>query len=153
MKAISIRPEWAMPIWTWQKQVECRTWSTDYRGPLLICSSSRKTARCIAGHALCVVELLDVVPFAEEHLELSLMDSVPADSYAWILGGDPEKTGWVEPFPVKGKLKLYDVDDELIRIIPDDIGTVEAIERYYEPLVHLPREADRSFWDDMKANW
>ena len=40
MKALSIIPWYAMDILEGYKTVECRTWKTNYRGPILICSSS-----------------------------------------------------------------------------------------------------------------
>ena len=108
MKALSLRPEWAMPVMFGAKTVEVRSWKTDYRGKLLICSSNRPTAGTIAGHALCVVNLVDVVPFEDIHMEESLLDSFPDKPvYAWLLSN----VEWVEPFPVKGQLGLYDVDD------------------------------------------
>ena len=40
MKAISVRQPWAHMIMCGTKQYEYRTWSTDHRGDLLICSSA-----------------------------------------------------------------------------------------------------------------
>ena len=36
MKALSLRPHWAYAIFHLGKDIENRTWSTAYRGPLLI---------------------------------------------------------------------------------------------------------------------
>ena len=40
MKAISIQQPWAHLILTDEKQYEYRSWSTDHRGDLLVCSSA-----------------------------------------------------------------------------------------------------------------
>lgn len=151
MKALSLRPEWAMPVMLGEKTVEVRTWRTDYRGQLLICSSNRPIAGAIAGHAFCIVELLDVVPFTHEHLEVSLLGEMPdRQCYAWMLG-DVE---WIEPFPVKGRLGLYDVDDTLIHVIPYTVSNGDALRRYYEPLMkwsdRYTSEAEtRKWWNDL----
>lgn len=69
MKALSVQPYWATSILQKTKTVECRTWKTDYRGDLLICASSGPWwAGSIRKHALCVVELLDIVPLRRKHL-------------------------------------------------------------------------------------
>lgn len=107
MKALSIAPDYAMWILVEDKTIECRTWKTNYRGDILICSTAQKWEGTIPGHALCVVELYDVVPFRKEHLEGACMDEMPSkDSYAWML----RNVRWIKPFPVKGKLSLWECD-------------------------------------------
>lgn len=146
MKALSLRPEWAMPVLLCQKTVECRTWKTDYRGRLLICASARKCPATIAGKALCTVELIDVVPFGPEHLEDALLypEDVPDGAWAWIIGN----VEWIEPFDVKGKLHLFDVDDGLIRVIPPEVDDGEALRRFYEPHIWWGRDkaGARAIW-------
>lgn len=39
MKALSIKQPWASLVATGIKNIECRTWKTNYRGEILICSS------------------------------------------------------------------------------------------------------------------
>ena len=70
MKALSLLPYWAMDILEDYKTVECRTWKTDYRGTIVICSSIRKQHRCIASHALCLADLVDIVPFKKSILRM-----------------------------------------------------------------------------------
>lgn len=80
-----------------------------------------------------------------------MLDAIPdRDSYAWILDG----LEWIEPFPVKGQLGLYDVDDSLISVIPDSVSDRDALKAYYEPLMkwsdRYTNEADvREWWDDL----
>jgi hypothetical protein len=123
MKALSIRQPWATFIAVGDKTVECRSWKTDYRGDLLICSSATKQelnwARmsdneraCFPlGQAVCVVTLADVRPFQKSDLKGAMTDEMPDPSiYAWEL----ENLRYIEPFPVKGKLNFFNVDDEKI---------------------------------------
>lgn len=132
MKALSLMPEWAMAVLLGWKTVECRTWKTDYRGELLICASSKAWPGSIAKHALCIVNLADIVPFKKEHLEAAGMDVMPeTESYAWIF----DNLAWVEPFEVKGKLHIFDVPDDKIKTIPPEIDNVTALKKYYEPLM------------------
>ena len=110
MRALSIIPCYAMNILEGYKTVECRSWRTDYRGTILICSSNRKQHRCICGHTLCLVDLVDVVIFEKKHLKDADMDQMPSElCYAWIL----ENIRPVVPVPVKGKLHLWDYDGEI----------------------------------------
>lgn len=150
MKAISLKPEWALPVMLGVKTIECRTWKTDYRGPLLICASASKVPGCISGHALCTVNLLDIEPFKPEHLDDALIDDAPAGAYAWRI----ELADWIEPFTVKGKLHLYDVDDELINSIPESVTNSDALDRFYEPLVHWGRDEStwREWWQEVTAH-
>lgn len=118
MKAISIHPFYAMAIADGIKTVECRTWKTDYRGPLLICSTAKKYHGTIPGHALCVVTLKDVVPFELKHLQPAMMtkkDYQPGAFYAWIL----EDNRIIKPIPLKGKLSLWNYDGPIEYIPPE----------------------------------
>jgi hypothetical protein len=115
MKALSLKPEWAHQILCGEKNIEYRTWQTKHRGDLLICSSANpKRKGMISGHALIVCTLSDII--YNEH------DGI----YEWHLTNFRE----IIPFPVKGKLNLYDVDDSLIKYLPSDMTDEEA-ENYY----------------------
>jgi hypothetical protein len=111
MKALSIHPTFAMNIFCGLKTVECRTWKTDYRGDILICSTNKKIKGTIPGHALCVVNLKDIVPFERKHLKAACMYSNEYQDgcYAWLL----DNLRFVRPVPVKGKLSLWDYDGDL----------------------------------------
>lgn len=110
MKALSVRQPWAEMIASGEKDIEYRSWATSYRGPLLICASQgwdpdgpcppEDKAKYPRGVAVCVVDLVDIE--VEE----------PGEAYDWIL----ENPRRVDPFPVKGKLHLYDVDTAAIHI-------------------------------------
>ena len=98
MKALSVMPYPADRIASGEKVEEYRSWQTEYRGDLLICASSRNEGPdLVRGHAICVVELYDIRKDGDR-------------DFAWLI----RNVRFVEPFPVKGKLHLYDVDDEKI---------------------------------------
>lgn len=138
MKAISIRNPWAHEILCELKKYEYRTWSTNYRGPLLICSSATpKIEDTIPGHALVVATLEDVTLVNSKNFIEFDLDAPPEGKlYAWHL----TDTKAIKPFPVKGKLNFYNVDDELIEYIEEgDLSEEEALEiysKYYEPLLY-----------------
>lgn len=143
MKALSLWPEWAMTALCGRKTVEWRSWSTDYRGDVLICSSARKSAPAVCGHALCVVRLVDVVPFTDEHMEAACLDELPDGGYAWLL----DDLRLIEPFPVKGRQRLFDVD-HAVDVVP---FCRESFVRFYEPFMtwsdaQTTEEQGREIW-------
>lgn len=126
MKALSVKPNYAHEIMTEQKIFEYRSWDTRHRGDLLICSTARKLKGFIAGHALCVVNLRDTRKLSD-------------GTFAWVL----DDVRLIKPFKVKGQLRLFEVDDSLIKypeksdvIIENGIEIIsdEFFETYYEPL-------------------
>lgn len=96
MKAISIRPDYAFDILSGNKETEYRTWQTDHRGDLLICSTQKRIPGTIPGSALivCSIDRIDKT------------DS----GFAWRLG-NPRT---IQPFKVKGQQRIFNVDDSLI---------------------------------------
>lgn len=148
MKALSIDPEYTWYIFNNEKTIECRTWKTNYRGPLLICASKIPVPGCISGHAYCTAELVDVVDFDESHVEAAMMEGVPeGKAYAWIL----DDVRPIYPIPVRGTIGLFDVDDSLIKYLDeefsDDVTEAELekagrefFEKYINPLVYLPAQ-------------
>lgn len=140
MKAISIRNPFAHLILCGEKEYEYRTWQTDYRGDLLICSSARpKIKNTVMGHALCIVRLDDIAEVtAKNYAEFDLDEKPDGKLYAWHL----TNLRVINPFPVKGKLNFFEVDDSLIKIFDDgsDNLTDEEAEKWYNevfaPLVY-----------------
>ena len=124
VRALSIMPQYAHEILIGKKNIEYRTWKTDYRGDILICASSKKRKGTISCHAICVVKLADI------HIE-GYWEGKP--DYGW----DLEDVRLIKPFPVKGKLNIYEVDASLVEILAP-INTDEAKvvwEKYYKPLL------------------
>lgn len=96
MKALSVPQPWASRIASGAKRVEYRSWSTKYRGPLLIVASRRPRLPGLPlGLALCVAELVGCTWDRQ------------AGGYAWQLRNIRPLA---QPFPVKGCLGLYEVE-------------------------------------------
>ncbi|WP_283679194.1 ASCH domain-containing protein [Lentilactobacillus sp. Marseille-Q4993] len=127
MKALSIRADYANEIFMGDKVEEYRSWKTDYRGPLLVCTTQRKIKGTIPGHAFVIVNLYDIEKLGDR-------------DYAWQI----EVEDFIEPFPVKGKLHLYDVDDSLIHIHkelrpenkPNQATFDKYFDKYIQPLIY-----------------
>ena len=101
MTAISVFPRWADMIRRGEKTIELRSWATDHRGPLLICATKNPPGPR-AGHAVCVVDLIEVRAME------------PADAYAACTRYDPRLYSWIfsnirliTPFPVRGQQRLF----------------------------------------------
>jgi hypothetical protein len=136
MKAISIKPHFAHQILCGTKTTEYRTWQTKHRGDLLICSSAApKEKGTISGHALIVCRLAAVEPLSKRELKQIGIDEQPEKPiYGWRL----TDFRTIKPFPVKGKLNLFNVDDKLIEYIDEEHMTGkeldETFNRYFKPL-------------------
>lgn len=136
MKALSIRPDFALMIATGFKTVECRTWKTDYRGDIVICSTAKKIKDTIPGHAICVAELKDCCTFTRDHLKAAVMsenDFWEDAFYAWVLGN----VRLIEPIPVKGKLSLWNFNEPIKFIKPAENEAEEELQfdQYYRNLL------------------
>lgn len=118
MKALSVRGDYIMDIIAGKKKIEHRTWKTNYRGPLLMCSTAKKVAGAAPGYAICVVNLKSIQYFPFE------------DLYYWNI----EFADVIKPIHVKGQLKLFNVDDDLIKPI-----SRKEFELEVRPLVYTPK--------------
>ncbi|MCI6062597.1 ASCH domain-containing protein [Lactobacillus amylovorus] len=101
MKALSVRGDYVMEMINGHKKVEYRTWKTNYRGPILMCSTTKKVAGAAPGYALCIMNL--------EQITWSDIDQC----YYWYIN----LKSVIEPIHVKGQLKLFSVEDNLIKPI------------------------------------
>ena len=104
MKAISIKEPWSTFIWSGDKTIETRTWKTKYRGKLLLCASKYPVSP-LSGNAFAMATLCDCRPMIKEDEEKALCDMYPG-AYSWFLANVKR----VSPFPVKGRLGLFEVD-------------------------------------------
>ena len=118
MKALSVRGDYVMDMITGKKKIEYRTWSTKYRGPLLMCSTARKVAGSAPGYAICIVNLYNI-----EYSELD-------DLYYWHI----KDVRVIKPIHVKGQLKLFNVPNKLIKVISKD-----QFEDEIKPLIYQPK--------------
>lgn len=114
MKALSLKQPWASYVAIGRKTIETRTWSTKYRGKLLIVSSKTYDKNfpyanflgpnLPLGMALAIVDLVDcrLMKYGDGPQALIYRPGF----YSWLLAM-VEK---IDPFPVKGQLGLYEVD-------------------------------------------
>lgn len=135
MKAISVKQPFATLILSGYKSIETRTWSTAYRGPLLICASKQPHAgswlcenRELSarqsvmsypitfplGAMLCIVDLVDCRPMQQSD-ELKACCRIYPGAWAWEL----ENVRPVFTKHVKGRLSFYDVPDSEIVLRPN----------------------------------
>ena len=117
MKALSVRGDYVMDMITGKKKIEYRTWSTKYRGPLLMCSTTRKVAGSAPGYAICIVNLYNI-----EYSELD-------DLYYWHI----KDVRVIKPIHIKGQLKLFNVPDKLIKPISKEQFDDEIKKYIYKP--------------------
>lgn len=123
MKGLSIKEPFASLIADGRKTIETRTWSTHYRGPLLICASS-KPKILGAGLALCIVTLYDVRKMRPEDATAAMCDYCP-DRYSWVL---INRMCLSPRIPVTGARGLWVVDYD--RLVDGWNSNIEA--RYRE---------------------
>lgn len=139
MKALSIDSDYAALIAAGEKTIECRTWKTDYRGELLICSNRLIVPGTIPRHAISICNLKNVREFQKSDLDAACLEKKDFQNglYAWEL----EPVCSVIPFQVRGMPGLFDVDDSLIHKIDDtslsEEEMDEIIEKYFTPLLSV----------------
>ena len=133
MKALSLWQPWASFVAEGHKTIETRSWSTRYRGELLICAA-KKTGSKLRGERVFLEEALGVklvdkkIPLGQavaivdlvdcRSITYTLIDSISPKEYvlgnyeigryAWIL----ENIRKIEPFPVIGRQGLFNVNIE-----------------------------------------
>jgi len=118
MKALSLRQPYASLIAIGKKTIETRYWTTSYRGKILIVSSKGKIYKNVPypdsfnlylplGMALATVELIACRPMKKEDEKAAIIPFDPL-LFAWELSN----IKMIKPFPVKGKLKLFDIEYE-----------------------------------------
>ena len=111
MKAISIKGNWAIFIWSGDKTIETRIWKTKYRGKLLLCASKHGISS--KWERFCNCKIVDCRPMIKEDEERARCELYDG-AYSWFLA-DVRR---ISPFPVKGRLGLFEVDFD------DSIDTV-----------------------------
>ncbi len=117
MRALSVKQPWANWIADGSKTIETRTWSTRHRGPLLIVSSTKPDTAALLGEpaekhgpygfAIATATLSDCRPMKRTD-EISAICPWRAGIMAWVLTDIKA----IKPFPVTGRMGLYDVEVE-----------------------------------------
>lgn len=130
MKALSITEPYATLIRNGVKQIETRSWKTNYRGELFIHASSTKipkqymenkelmelvTGDLNFGHIICKVKLVDCIEMTNEFINKVKQNHneyisgfYEVGRYAWIL----EDIEPINPIKAKGKLGLWNYKEE-----------------------------------------
>ncbi|MEO0934302.1 MAG: DNA N-6-adenine-methyltransferase [Cyanobacteria bacterium J06641_2] len=132
VKAISLWQPWASLIPLGFKHYETRSWKTNYRGKLLICSAAKSTKNQYQqylkvgsevnlpdwdetnfprGYALAICDLVDCIEMTPEFISQQSQTEIlcgdwQVGRYAWKLKNIQPIT---EPFAVKGKQGLFNV--------------------------------------------
>jgi len=104
VKAISIKEPWATMIAQGKKTIEVRSWRTKHRGRIILCASKNPKGN-FAGHAFALANLVDVRPMKRSDKKMA-GNFFRAGWFAWVL----ESVQTFEPFPIRGKLSLYEID-------------------------------------------
>ena len=123
MKALSIQPYYATLIAMGYKFIELRSWKTDYRGWILICASKainkQEKASLMNGHAIAIAELTEVRQYNDEtdREGAYLADEEQFEGFSWVFN----RIILVKPFPVKGQLRLFEVDQNMVDLEPLDV--------------------------------
>jgi hypothetical protein len=133
MKAISLYQPWAILTVLREKRYETRSWSTHYRGPLLICSSKRKLPVWKWPPIGKVIEALRRAGLSLDDLNygcvlgiVDLNDIIRTEEIADKIGDNekcfgnfsPGRFAWdfdhvrrlLKPFPVRGGQRLFEID-------------------------------------------
>lgn len=124
MKALSITEPYASLILEGKKHIETRSWSTQYRGKILVHASATRIPKEWRnllplireprnGYVLCTADLVDCYEMTEDFCRM--MELLDYDEYrvgfyapgryAWILSNVQP----IEPFKAKGHLGLWEV--------------------------------------------
>jgi ASCH domain len=117
-KALSIRQPYIGWILEGEKTIELRTWTTAYRGPLILHASQRADPGYTGppedlGAILGVVDLSEVRPMQWED-EKGAKSSFTPGCYAWIVK-NPRRLR--RSIPYLGKLGLFKLPADVIRRI------------------------------------
>lgn len=114
MYALSVKEPWISMIANGEKTIETRTWPCPaflYNQSLLLVGSKSPKGE-FSGKAACVVKFVGNHRMQKEDEEAACCEVYPR-AISWVL----EDVQKVKPFPVKGQLGLYWVEDRLIQLL------------------------------------
>ncbi len=106
MKAITIKQPWASLIMTGRKTIETRTWSTKYRGMLLLHSSAKPKSQGPAGVVLGVIKVVDVRRMVKADEGAACCSMYPG-AYAWVIRKVAKLATYI---PCRGRLGLWEAE-------------------------------------------
>lgn len=131
MKALSVHRHWAELIAVGLKTLEVRSKRTNYRGPLLICSTRKPVVgyeTLPGGVMVCVVDVVGDRPMVPSDVAEAGCD-FEEKRHVWILA-NPRR---VRPLPVRGRQGFYTVPDEQVvydRVVYADMPIASDLERH-----------------------
>lgn len=142
LRALSLHQPWADLIIAGHKTIETRIWDTDYRGPLLLCSTVTYDKKCKAitklyqdkhsanryhkkpllpeeyeprlGHALALCHLSACRPMGREDLQAACFPKNWSDAGLWAF--DLTDIRPIVPIPIRGYQKLFYPDKQGITL-------------------------------------
>ncbi len=139
MKVLSLLQPWASLVVMGRKKIETRSWSTSYRGELLIHASMGKAGQILSldppftkyipdfnalpfGYIIGKVTLDDVIPIEASFMSAAAMNELTleerafgdysSDRFAWLLS---EPVQFENPVRTRGHLHLWEYQGEEIR--------------------------------------
>jgi len=148
IKGVSLTQPWANSVGPYKK-IETRSWSTKYRGPLVIHAAKGfpRSARDFAATERALGRVPERLPFGALVSVTSILDVRPTDELALTISGlerhlgdySPGRWGWLlgetekfdEPIGFKGSLGLFNIPLDLVRhALPESvIAELENMER------------------------
>lgn len=129
MKALTLKQPWADQIMTGAKTIETRTWSTKYRGPLVIHAAAKPKGDFVTSAILGIVDLADCRLMTVDD-EDEAMCSVTFARYAWLLGFVYK---FRKPISCKGALSLWSVPHDKLMRLAVEIMTSDKVEPLHKP--------------------
>lgn len=117
MKCLSIRQPWAELLARGIKDVENRSWSTDYRGPFLIHAGQKVDEEALLRYAQrgirfrlttgAIIGAATLIDCSAEHRS----DWHQTGKIGWYV---TDAKLFAAPIPLAGQLRLFDVDDAVV---------------------------------------
>ncbi len=144
MRCLALKQPYAWALVAGIKDIENRSWSTGYRGPIAILAGASKSEvnaygkpnklkiNFPFGAVVGVVDLVDVLPLSEE-LEKNPWAWGP---YCWRVANARMLE---KPIPAKGKLKLFDLSEDL----------AQQVRVAIESPAKLPLSSEETAWIDV----
>ena len=114
MKCISVKQPWANMIARGEKTIETRLWMTKHRGQIAIASSAAPNI-CPAGCVVAIAEIVDCRRMTRSD-EAAAGCRIYPGAWAWVLANVER----IEPRPVKGQLRIYQIDLDTLGYLPAD---------------------------------
>lgn len=130
MKVLCVRQPWAELIRRGTKTIELRTWSTRYRGAVIVAASLARARQHpdvdgVRGALVCVTELVNVRAATSADDAAACTTLGDRALYAWELGAVAD----LPPVPLNGRLNLFEPDEYTREIVADVLARRAAVAR------------------------